>query len=45
MRLKYLRYIAPVLLGIGFIDNATAAESKIKGYMFGDYYYAVSGPD
>lgn len=24
---------------------ATAAEHKVKGYMFGDYYYAVSGPD
>ncbi len=45
MRLKYLWYIALGMLGIGSIDNATAAERKIKGYMFGDYYYAVSGPD
>ena len=29
---------------MGSIDSATAAESKLKGNMFGDYYYAVSGP-
>ena len=45
MRLKHLRYIALAVVGMGFIDNAAAAESKIKGYMFGDYYYAVSGAD
>ena len=45
MRLKHMRYIALGMLGMGSIDNATAAEGKLKGNMFGDYYYAVSGPD
>lgn len=45
MGLRHLRYVALALLAIGSGDSAMAAESKIKGYMFGDYYYAVSGPD
>jgi hypothetical protein len=25
--------------------GAEGAEGKLKGYMFGDYYYIASGPD
>ena len=32
-----MRYIALGLLGMGSIDNATAAESKFKGNMFEEW--------
>ena len=44
MKLKHLLYIALVMEG-GFANLAPATETKLNGYMFGDYYYAVSGPD
>ncbi|MSR83682.1 MAG: hypothetical protein EXS58_12290 [Candidatus Latescibacteria bacterium] len=42
MRLKAL-VLALTLTG-GLAVQAHAAEGKISGYMFGDYYYNVSGP-
>lgn len=36
---------AGLLLGAGWAEAALAAEGEIKGYMFGDYYYALSGPN
>jgi hypothetical protein len=44
---KMRRFVLGLLAGcvaIGSVTAAQAAEGKIKGYMFGDYYYKVSGP-
>ena len=38
-------FSAVLVLGLGAMETAQAAEGKLKGYMFGDYYYIVSGMD
>ena len=45
MKLDHLLRTALILLAIGQSDFALATETKLNGYMFGDYYYAVSGPN
>ena len=45
MKLDHLLRTALILLAIGQSDFAMATETKLNGYMFGDYYYAVSGPN
>jgi hypothetical protein len=43
--MRTMRIFAAFSLMVTGVTVATAAESNIKGNMFGDYYYAVSGPD
>ena len=45
MALKRLAVAVALLAAFALSPNAGAAEGKLKGYMFGDYYYVAGGPD
>ena len=40
-----LLVIAGLVASIGLTRSVDGAEGKLKGYMFGDYYYVASGAD
>lgn len=42
-RLVMLRYGS--LICLLFLGTAEGAETKLNGYVFGDYYYVAGGPD
>ncbi len=43
MKLPWALFWSAVLASSGLAEPAEGAEGKLKGYMFGDYYYIASG--